>query len=189
MTHRAIERAINGISDIDRRNSALIRSDAALAVLVVTDSDETSSTTENRNRPEFVYNYIRTSYPDKPFSFNSIIVPLADTACKGINGNEQFGYAYDAFSRLTSGIVGTVCAADYGTQLADIGKATQDLVRSVTLNCAPVDINMDGRPDLEVTTANGTMAPPYTVMGMRVNFETALPVGRTTLRYRCVAPM
>lgn len=189
ITHRAIERAINGISDIDRRNSALIRSDAALAVLVVTDSDETSSTTENRNRPEFVYNYIRTSYPDKPFSFNSIIVPLADTACKGINGNEQFGYAYDAFSRLTSGIVGTVCAADYGTQLADIGKATQDLVRSVTLNCAPVDINMDGRLDLEVTTANGTMAPPYTVMGMRVNFETALPVGRTTLRYRCVAPM
>lgn len=189
MTHRAIERALNGSGDINARNRALIRADAALAVLVVTDADETAGTTEDRNRPEFVYNYIRTSYPDKPFSYNSIIVPLADTACKGINGNEQFGYAYDAFSRLTGGIVGTVCAADYGSQLMDIGKATQDLVRSVTLNCSPVDTNMDGRPDLDITTANGTAAPPYTIMGMRVNFESPLPIGRTTLRYRCVAPM
>lgn len=189
MTHRAIERALNGSGTINARNKALIRTDAALAVLVVTDSDETASQTADRNRPEFVYNYIRTSYPDKPFSYNSIIVPLADTACKGINGNEQFGYAYDAFSRLTGGIVGTVCAADYGSQLMDIGKATQDLVRSVTLNCAPVDTNMDGRPDIDITTANGTAAPPYTVTGMRVNFESPLPVGRTTLRYRCVAAM
>lgn len=189
MTYRAVERALNGSGDVNARNRALIRNDAALAVLVVTDADETTGTTQDRNRPEFVYNYIRTSYPDKPFSYNSIIVPLADAACLGVNGNEQYGYAYDAFSRMTGGIVGTVCATDYGSQLKDIGKATQDLVRSVTLNCTPIDYNMDGQPDLQVTTSDGSAAPPFTIMGMRVNFASPLPVGMTTLRYRCIAPM
>lgn len=187
MTYRAVERAVNGMGDINARNRALIRADAALAVLVVTDADETSSTTQDQNRPEFVYNYVRTSFPSKQFAFHSIIVPVGDSECVKVNGNEQHGYAYDAFSKLTGGVVGTVCASDYGAQLSQIGKATKDLIRSVSLNCAPVDYDMDGKPDIQVSTADGSVAPPYTVTGRQLNFERPLPLGTTTVRYRCYA--
>lgn len=188
-TYRAVQRGQNN-NGTDARNFALFRTDAALAVLVVTDADETNSNgTQDQNKPDFVYNYVKSVYPAKPFSYHSIIVPLGDSVCVKQNGNENYGYAYDAMSRLTGGTTGTVCATDYGSQLTDIGKATQDLVRSVTLTCAPVDTNGDGKPEMTIVTANGTMAPPYTIMGMKINFESALPVGLTKLTYNCVAPL
>lgn len=189
MTYRAIQRAQNN-SGTDARNFALIRSDSALAVLVTTDSDETNSAgTQDQNKPEFVANYIKSVYPGKPFSYHSIIVPLGDSVCVKQNGNEGYGYAYDAMSRLTGGSTGTVCATDYGSQLMSIGQATQELIRSVALACAPIDTNGDGQPEMQITTANGSMAPAYTIVGLRINFVTPLPLGSTTLTYNCVAPL
>jgi hypothetical protein len=189
MTYRAIQRAQNN-SGTDARNYALIRSDAALAVLVTTDSDETNRAgTQDQNKPEFVANYIKSVYPGKPFSYHSIIVPLGDSVCVKQNGNEGYGYSYDAMSRLTGGSTGTVCATDYGSQLTAIGQATQDLVRSVALACAPVDTNGDGKPEMQISTATGAPAPEYTIVGLRVNFATPLPLGSTTLTYNCVAPL
>lgn len=189
MTYRAIRRAQNN-SGIDVRNRALFRSDAALAVLVTTDSDETNPKgTENQNNPEFVRNYITATYPEKPFSYHSIIVPVGDSVCAAKDENEGYGYSYDAMSRLTGGSTGTVCATDYGSQLMAIGQATQDLVRSVTLTCAPVDVNGDGKPEMQIVTANGTTAPPYTITGMRISFDSPLPLGSTTLTYNCVSPL
>lgn len=189
VTYRAIQRGQSN-SGIDARNYALFRSDAALAVLVTTDADETNPEgTQNQNKPEYVWDYIKTTYPAKPFSFHSIIVPIGDAACKAKDENEGYGYAYDAMSRLTGGSTGTVCATDYGSQLMSIGQATQDLVRSVALTCAPVDVNGDGRPEMQIVTSNGSAAPPYTITGMRINFESPLPLGSTTLTYNCVSPL
>ncbi|MBN8539087.1 MAG: hypothetical protein J0L82_01780 [Deltaproteobacteria bacterium] len=189
MTYRAIQRAQNN-SGTDARNYALFRADAALAVLVTTDADETNrSGTQNQNKPEFVLNYIKTVYPGKPFSYHSIIVPLGDSVCVKQNGNEGYGYSYDAMSRLTGGSTGTVCASDYGSQLTAIGQATQDLVRSVALACAPVDTNADGMPEMQIVTSNGSTAPAFTITGMRINFATPLPLGSTTLIYNCVSPL
>lgn len=189
MTYRAIQRGQNN-NGTDARNFALFRPDAALAVLVTTDADETNSAgTQDPNKPTFVLNYVKSVYPAKPFSYHSIIVPLGDAVCVKANGNENYGYAYDEMSRLTGGTVGTVCASDYGSQLMAIGQATETLVRSVALTCAPVDTNGDGKPEMQITTSNGTPAPPYTIMGMRINFESPLPMGTTTLVYNCVSPL
>ena len=125
----------------------------------------------------------------KPFSFHSIIVPVGDSDCKGKDGNESYGYNYVSISNLTGGILGTVCAADYGTQLSAIGKSTQELVSTIALECAPLDLNNDGKADIQITTANGTTAPSYTVEGMNLKFSKELPVGTTTVRYTCVASL
>ncbi len=185
-SYRALQRSQQSGNEISMRNAALFRSDAALAVLVVTDADETNPRgTETQNKPETLMNYVKSLWASKPFSFNSIIVPIGDANCKSINGNEGYGYTYDSLSQLTGGIRGTVCANDYSAQLQNIGQSTQDLVTSVTLNCIPVDTNRDMIPDIQIMTADGSPAPRYTLEGMRLNFSSALPPGANHVKYSC----
>jgi hypothetical protein len=187
---RAVQRSQQTSDQISARNAALFRTDAALAILVVTDADETNPKgTEVQNMPETLINLISSTWTGKLFSFHSIIVPIDDSVCKSKDGNEGYGYNYASVSKLTGGIMGTVCATDYGTQLKDIGKSTQELVLSVALNCVPLDVNGDGTPELSVVTADGSQPPAYTFEGSRVKFATPLPVGRTKLTYNCVAPI
>lgn len=186
---RAIERTKNSDA-ISQRNAALFRSDAALAILVVTDADETNPNgSETQNKPETLINLVKNTWSGKPFSFHSIIVPIDDAVCKSKDGNESYGRTYASISNLTGGILGTVCATDYGSQLSEIGKSTQQLVSTIALQCAPLDLNNDGKADVQITTSNGSPAPSYMVQGMNLKFATELPIGTTTIRYSCAAPI
>ncbi len=190
-TLRALQRSQQTGDAISALNSPLIRADSALAVLVVTDADETNPNgTETQNKPETLINYVKATFPTKAFSYHSIVVPNLDTVCRAADGNESYGLSYISLSNLTGGISGTVCATDYGAQLADIGKSTQELVKTVSLNCAPVDVNGDGVPEMAIVTPNGTMAPAYTIEGgTLLKFATPLPVGQTKFTYNCVIPL
>lgn len=188
-SYRALQRSQQSGNAISMRNAALFRPEAALAVLVVTDADETNPKgTQVQNKPETLIGYIKGLWPSKPFSFHSIIVPIGDAQCKSINGNESYGYNYDTISQLTGGIRGTVCANDYSAQLINIGKNAQDLVTSVTLNCKPLDLNGDGVGDVQVVTSDGSAPPSFTIEGMRLNFATAIPAGANHVKYSCPVP-
>ena len=104
-----------------------------------------------------------------------------------VDGNEAYGYSYTSLSNLTGGVIGTVCSQDYGSQLTDIGQATIDLINSANLSCAPLDTTGDGVPDVQITTADGSAAPSYTITGLKTNFSRALPVGANKLTYTCAA--
>lgn len=187
---RALQRSQQSGNAVSAPNAMLFRPDAALAILVVTDADETNPLgTQTQNRPETLINFVRSTWSTKVFSFHSIIVPINDTVCRAADGNESYGYNYVSMSNLTGGIMGTVCATDYGAQLTRIGVSSQELVLSAPVECLPVDRNSDGVPDLTVMTANGSAAPAFTFEGLRVRFASALPAGRTTLRYSCVIPL
>ncbi len=190
-TLRALQRSQQTGDAISAFNSPLIRSDSALAVLVVTDADETNPQgTQVQNKPETLINYVKTTFPSKAFSYHSIVVPNMDTVCKAADGNEAYGLSYISISSLTGGITGTVCATDYGAQLSDIGKSTQELIKTVSLNCAPVDVDGDGLPEMAIVTPNGSPAPPYTIEGgTLLKFATPLPVGQTKFTYNCVIPL
>lgn len=186
--YRALQRSQQTGNSISLRNAALFRADAALAVLVVTDADETNPKgTQVQNKPETLIGYVKSLWSSKPFSFHSIIVPIGDSQCKSINGNESYGYNYDTLSQLTGGIRGTVCASDYSVQLKNIGQSTQDLITSVSLNCTPVDQNNDGQPDIQIVTADGSPAPTFVLEGMRLKLSAPLPVGANQVRYMCPA--
>lgn len=185
-TLRALQRSQQTGNTISMRNAALFRADAALAVLVVTDADETNpSGTQTQNKPQTVIDYVKTLWPSKPLSFHSIIVPIGDSACLAKDGNEGYGYAYDSFSLLTGGIRGTVCAPDYGSQLTDIGKSARDSITSVNLSCDPIDTSGDGIPDISVMTANGSAAPAFSLSGLRLQFAAPLPNGTSRISYSC----
>ncbi len=191
-TYRAFERALEASGP----NVGLVRPGAALSVILVSDADETvggnsvagdPNSFGDKNKTENLLSFINTQFPGKTFKFNSIIVRDGDLACLRLagSGNEGYGKNYQKLTTATSGVLGSVCEADYGNQLSVIGDSTTELVKLVTLDCAPGDSDKNGKPDLAVTGINGTAVTGYTLSGRMVTFDQALPVGSYNFAYRC----
>lgn len=194
---RAIDRAFN-TNELDTHNAALFRADAALAIIVVSDSLDDSGT-----KPEDVINRVKAAWPgQKTFTFHSIVVPEsvyttpnsgalnANDPCRNYREAAQYdGRIYHRLSDLTGGVKGTVCSEDYSTQLSAMGKVTADLVNSVTLQCQPVDSNGDGKVDagdIAVNDQSGAPLSGYTLNGTTLTFSSGLPLGNNELKYYCI---
>lgn len=187
---RALERAANPSDN----NKVLIRSGAALSIIVVTDANETGSTTSDA-----LFKYVTEKYSGKSFKFHSIIVKNNDEVClkdktayttangtQQYNVNEGYGTKYKSLSDKTSGIVGSVCSTDYGSQLQSIGESTAEQIKQITLDCAPVDQDNNGFADLEIrNSADNSLINGYTVHGVQVNFDNFLPAGSYKAEYTC----
>ena len=193
-SYRALERAAVA-SDA---NAALIRQNSALSIIVVTDADETGSTTQNN--PDNLHKYITTKYPGKSFKFHSIIVRKGDVNCAndkskvvkaGVtheNINEGYGVIYSKLSEKTSGIIGSVCQADYGNQLSMIGQSTSQQVKQATLDCAPADRDNNGYADIEIRNAQtNSLISNYVVNGVQISFDQPLAAGSYNISYTCIA--
>jgi hypothetical protein len=186
-TYRALERA----KDAGTNNSLFIRADAALSVVVVTDANETpfGGNLTDRNYPTKFLEYMAVSYAAKSFSFHSIIVKRDDRACLNLagSGNEGYGLFYEDLSTRTGGIIGSVCEVDYGSQLRDIGKASANLVRNISLDCAPVDSDKNGMKDVVLSNVTNPAAviPAYTINGNQLQFAVALDPAQYRVNYTC----
>jgi hypothetical protein len=169
-------------------NRAFFRSDAVLSTVVITDANETNNLgTQDQNRPQFWFDSIRALWPTKPFSFHSIIVKSGDSACLSVNGNESYGVSYEQLSNLTGGIIGSVCANDYGTQLASMGQSVANLRRTVNLNCVPLNQNKNGTllDDILVTLQSGNTVPAVSVSGQTLTVANDFPTGTHRIDYWC----
>lgn len=200
-TYRTLQRALSGDgAKVNQPNRDLIRPDAALAVLVVTDANETPDVANDaRNSGDGLMKYVSDSYSGKKnFVFNSIIVKSGDKTCLGKDGNESYGAAYEKLSNLTGGIIGTVCASDYGSQLKLIGEKVVMQVKSIQLDCAPVDKDKDGKLDVAVyeviSGGSGVISPAvlgpelqgYQIDGRNLVFSSNLPEGSFEAKYVCL---
>jgi hypothetical protein len=197
-TYRAIERALDS-STTGNPNLGFIRQEATLAIIVVTDSDESGKLT-SKSLPENLIEFVQSKYPEKNFKFNSIIVKPNDINCKNnkavytnslnslaTNSNETYGMRYYQLSELTGGIVGDICAEDYGDQLSLIGQSTYDQIKEFTLDCSPADSNHDGQVDVIVTdSSNQKILTNYTVVKNRIQFDALLPFSTYSVSYRCL---
>ncbi|MBX3020915.1 MAG: Ig-like domain repeat protein [Bdellovibrionales bacterium] len=195
-TIRALERSRDPSTSVNAPNVALFRNDAALAVIVVSDSYDSSGTT-----PEQVIAKVKSYWPTKAFAFHSIVVPESQytdpNATRIISGDpcgsyresvQADGRDYHRLSGLTGGIKGTVCSDDYGSQLSAMGEVTADLVKSVSLACQPLDSNGDGKVDGGDVTVTGSAGAitGFTVSGNKLTFNNALPVGSVKFDYYCI---
>lgn len=201
-TYRALERALEPGSS----NSEFFRNDAALSVIVVTDADETpyNGGPTLRNKESELRKLVAEKFPSKAFKFHSIIVMPDDTSCRSSkekfsyvstdgkvvmseNLNEDYGHEYAKLSLNTGGIIGSVCEADYGSQLKIIGQSTADLVKNISLECAPVDRDKDGNLDITITnTSSQSLITGFTVQGSQVVLSQPLVVGSYKVDYRCL---
>ena len=186
-TYRALERA----KEVGSNNASFIRADAALSAVIVSDANETpfGGNFTDRNYPTKFLEYMSASYAAKSFSFHSIIVKKDDRNCLNLagSGNEGYGLFYEDLSTRTGGIIGSVCEVDYGSQLREIGKASANLVKNISLDCAPVDSDKNGMRDIVLTNVTNPAAviPAYTVNGNQLQFAVALNPAQYRVNYIC----
>lgn len=102
----------------------------------------------------------------------------ADIACLNAQGNQtnqvsgSLGYLYYLAAKMTGGVVGDICANNYGAQLADIGTNIGEKVNQIALACANPKIL-----DLRFTNQSG--APTGRIEGTNYIFSPELTAGQT----------
>lgn len=96
---------------------------------------------------------------------------------RGVSGS--YGYIYALAALMTNGIIGDVCANDYGTQLQNIGANIAQQRNQINMACANPKIL-----DLRYTNAAGS--PPGSFEGQAFVLDPSIPVGRTVyLKIEC----
>lgn len=192
---RAFDRSLQ-TSVESAANKSLIRDGAGLAVVVVSDSYDNSGV-----KAEDVVAKVKALWPTKAFAWHSVVVPEsnytnanasavdANDPCAKWRESVKFdGREYHRLSGLTGGIKGNECLDDYSAQLKDMGKVTADLVSSVTLDCQPLDYNLDGKidvGDVTVTDPKGNNITAFMVQGNKLTFTNQLPIGLNKISYYC----
>lgn len=176
---RAAYRAVERYNANESKARAFFREGAQFAVVLISDEDESANTP--KNDPQNLVKLVHDSFGgQKMFGFHSIITQPGDTVCRSTYGY-SYGDRYDAMSRLTGGVIGSVCAADYSTQVTGIAQGIRDLLKSMTLQCAPL-------PEKGITVKRGGVAvtSPYTIEGVNLKFANELEPGDYTVDYSCL---
>ncbi len=181
-------------------NSKCYRADAALAMIVISDEDVRSvggiaadqfypgefKELENDDLPPNLMTQVREVFGvQKRWTFNSIIVRPNDTACMGAQdgagAKSHYGRKYQEMSNLSGGGIGSICDANYSTNLNVFADSIQDSISSIQLECMPVNNAIE----VTVTPAVANLASE--VKGASVTFTPKIPVGRSVnLKYKCV---
>lgn len=181
-TYRAIERSLE---TKDSANKQFFRNDANLAVVVISDEDE--SATKPKNIPENLIDMVKSTWSWKKFVWHSIITVPGDKNCLNTNGY-TYGSIYQKMSLLTGAgtvggaIIGSVCEADYGSQLKGIANSVQEMQKIMQLQCAPI-----GTPgsNVNITLNGNNFTEVYENQGNKLVFKNALPAGQYKLQYKC----
>ena len=144
-TYRVIERAKNSDPNKQEENAPnreFLRESAVMAVAVL--SDENESGDKMRNKAEQLIKFIEKTWGGKKsFVFHSIVVQDGDIDCLDGPGVSE-GSEYSKLSRMTGGIIGSICSPDYSGQLSGIGLNVRNQISTIELECDPVDKDGDG---------------------------------------------
>lgn len=175
------------------------RADSALAVVLVSDEDVRSiggntSFAYYENELKFLepedqpQNYVLKVRQDLGFdkrvTFNSIIVPPADSKCMalqdaGEKSKSHYGQKYAELSQLTNGTMASICDLDYSSSLKRMKTSIINSLASIPLECAPV-----GDLKISITPTMGGFAAQ--LANNTLTFNPAIPAGRkVNLNYKC----
>lgn len=173
--YRAVERSVEGT------NSNFIRSDAQLAVVLISDEDESANGV--KNDPANFVKYIQTQFNgQKAMSYHSVITRPGDEAC--LNGEGySYGHRFAAMAQMTGGVIGDVCAADYSAQVQGIAEGVRNTLKSITLSCTPV---VDSSRAVVVKKDGVVYTGSRQIQGLNVVFDQMLPAGNYEVNYTCL---
>jgi|GEM_PF-1140766 hypothetical protein len=183
VTYRAIERSVSSTASA---NKDFFRDGASLAVVLISDEDESAKA--DKNIPENLVALVKKTWSGKNFAFHSVITRSDDKICKQTYG-ATYGKVYEKMSALTGlgtvggAIIGDVCATDYGSQLSGMGQSVQEMTKFITLTCAPQG---DARSSVQVKLNGAAYSGSYEVQGAKIIFDQNLPVGSYDLSYQCL---
>ncbi len=181
-TYRAIERTINPKVQLDKDQAEFFRNESALAVVVVSDEDESGTSVKSLGSE--LLKLVDSQWgSQKRFQFNSIIVN--SQACLN-GGGHTMGVKYEELSRKTNGIVGDVCSNNYSDILKSLGESVSNLQKIYNLKCVPQDMNQDGKIDLVIRPKGPFPIPGYTIDKNQIQFDQPLIAGQYEFHYFCL---
>lgn len=175
--YRAVERSLASTG----ANTNFIRDNSQLAVVLISDEDESADGV--KNKPANFVEFIRSHFSgQKVMTFHSIIARPNDSACLNGEGYSA-GYRYDEMSKMTGGVIGDVCATDYAAQVQGIAEGVRDSLKSISLSCAPV---IDNVRSLVILKDGQAFTGSYQIQGLNIVFDQMLPGGQYSLEYSCL---
>ncbi|WP_415063164.1 hypothetical protein [Bdellovibrio sp.] len=177
VAYRAIERSLAAAGG----NTNFIRPDAQLAVVLISDEDESAN--GPKNDPANFVKFVQDSFAgQKSMSFHSIIARPGDKACLNGEGYSA-GYRYEQISKLTGGVIGDVCATDYAAQVQGIAEGVRKTLKSITLSCAPI---VDSMRSILVLKDGQVYNGTSKMEGLNLVFDGMLPAGNYEVYYSCL---
>lgn len=143
----------------DHREAGCVRTEAALAVILLSDENERSvggykswspaqyKPLTEENDPAHLRELIKVNFGDaqtqKPFIWNSIIVKPYDSTCQNqqdAEGSPSFyGTVYADLANQTGGLVASICEDDYGPSLREIKTRILNALPGLQLECEPLE--------------------------------------------------
>lgn len=181
-TYRAIERTLNPRTESDKKQAQFFREESALAVVVVSDEDESGAGVKSQGRE--LIKLIQTKWGNqKRFQFSSIVAYTS--ACLNGGGGHTRGKKYEELTAQTQGILGDICAQNYSDLLRNLGQGVANLQKVVKLQCVPQDLDGDGKVDLQVLPKSGQKIPGYVIVNDQLEFDQPLKNGSYQLHYFC----
>ncbi len=175
--YRAVERSVESAGG----NTNFIRSDAQIAVVLISDEDESADGV--KNDPANFVKYIQTQFGgQKAMNFHSIITRPDDKACLDGEGY-SYGHRFAAMANLTGGVIGDVCASDYAAQVQGIAEGVRKTLKSITLSCTPV---VDASHSVVVKKDGQVYNGTRVIQGLNVVFDDMLPAGSYDVYYSCL---
>lgn len=191
------------IKAFQRREHNFIRSDADLALIIVSDEDERSRGRKNlsdrlqsgRDYPDDLINKVnQIKNSDTAFTAHAIIIKEEDQECldaqsrQGADATPYEGKVYAELARETNGEIGSVCETDYTKQLAQISRTLINETSSVNMKCVPDITPSEGR-DVQVVLPQAYIdaGGEATVEGHQILFNPALLQG-TSISYSYWCP-
>ena len=181
-----------------RNDAQFIRPDAHLAVVILSDEDvrsgmyRTSQTyaLADEDHGSMLVGLVTSKWPNKSMRIHAIVVKPGDQGCLNIQNNQingvkgSEGHVYAEAARSTGGILGDVCASDYGSQLHDIASNIGEALYEHTLRCDKPDvIDADTVP---VVFVPASAAGSWEVVGNKIRFNPRIRPGtKVQLQYSC----
>ena len=204
------ERGIFAINRAIQRNEGCFRQNASLNTVLLSDEDERSLGGNIKyNNPaddpdkqfkeleplDFSDSVLATlksmGLSGKKYTHHSIIIRPGDNDCLA---EQKVSYAFAGthsalLTNKTNGVLGNICAAEYGEQLNFMGENIQDAVASVDLECEPY--NMAGsriiNADQIIQDMTTELVTTQTLTGSTIKFSPELPAGASIyLKYYCL---
>ncbi|MBH24318.1 MAG: hypothetical protein CMH57_07700 [Myxococcales bacterium] len=132
------------------RNAGFLREDASLEIIILSDEEDQSTAT-----PDFYVDFFQSIKGFRNDSLlNVSVIVGADVSrntpamCSSSNGDAEAGRRYDTVAQNTGGTTGSICAADFGGYLQNIGNRAFGLRREFFLSRvadpATVQVRVDG---------------------------------------------
>lgn len=183
---------------IERNDQSFLRAGAHLAVVVLSDEDIRSQAyassaqfaLEDKDKISYMQQLIANKYSGKLLKVHAIVIKPGDFNCLDTQNNQtnrvrgSEGHLYAQAAQQTGGLVGDICANDYGSQLYDIASNIGESIYQRTLHCAnPKAINATTPivSFLPVASSN-----TFELLGQTLTFNPhLLPGTKAYLQYAC----